>query len=83
MPARLRYCCTSISTVSAVRVAMIRLNQICRAALERNCCSSVPKPAQTVTDGRLTTPISRQATPIEMPVPSALQQASLAAKRLA
>ena len=34
-------------------------------------------------DGRLTTPISRQNTPARMPVPSALAQASLAAKRLA
>ena len=34
-------------------------------------------------DGRLTTPMSRQATPNLKPVPSALEQASLAAKRLA
>ena len=34
-------------------------------------------------DGRLTTPISRQNTPRLKPVPSALEQASLAAKRLA
>ena len=33
--------------------------------------------------GRLTTPMSRQNTPCAMPVPSALAQASLAAKRLA
>ena len=32
---------------------------------------------------RLTTPMSRQNTPRRMPVPSALAQASLAAKRLA
>ena len=34
-------------------------------------------------DGRLTTPMSRQNTPWRSPVPSALAQASLAAKRLA
>ncbi len=34
-------------------------------------------------DGRLTTPMSRQNTPLRKPVPSALAQASLAAKRLA
>src|SRR5215471_18942431 len=34
-------------------------------------------------DGRLTTPMSRQNTPARSPVPSALAQASLAAKRLA
>ena len=34
-------------------------------------------------DGRLTTPMSRQNTPGASPVPSALAQASLAAKRLA
>ena len=34
-------------------------------------------------DGRLTTPMSRQNTPRRKPVPSALAQASLAAKRLA
>ena len=34
-------------------------------------------------DGRLTTPMSRQNTPARRPVPSALAQASLAAKRLA
>ena len=34
-------------------------------------------------DGRLTTPMSRQNTPARIPVPSALAQASLAAKRLA
>ena len=33
--------------------------------------------------GRLTTPMSRQNTPWRRPVPSALAQASLAAKRLA
>jgi hypothetical protein len=33
--------------------------------------------------GRLTTPMSFQNTPRRMPVPSALAQASLAAKRLA
>ena len=33
--------------------------------------------------GRLTTPMSRQNTPRRKPVPSALAQASLAAKRLA
>src|SRR5215472_15821879 len=34
-------------------------------------------------EARLTTPMSRQNTPLRMPVPSALAQASLAAKRLA
>src|SRR5262249_20078131 len=34
-------------------------------------------------EGRLTTPMSRQNTPARKPVPSALAQASLAAKRLA
>ena len=34
-------------------------------------------------EGRLTTPMSRQNTLSEMPVPSALEQASLAANRLA
>src|SRR5262249_59945895 len=34
-------------------------------------------------DGRLTTPMSRQNTPARRPVPRALAQASLAAKRLA
>ena len=33
--------------------------------------------------GRLATPMSRQNTPLRRPVPSALEQASLAAKRLA
>jgi hypothetical protein len=33
--------------------------------------------------GRFTTPMSRQNTPSEMPLPSAFEQASLAAKRLA
>ena len=33
--------------------------------------------------GRLTTPMSRQNTPRDRPVPSALEQASLAAKRFA
>ena len=34
-------------------------------------------------EARLTTPMSRQNTPLRKPVPSALEQASLAAKRLA
>ena len=34
-------------------------------------------------EGRFTTPMSRQNTPRRMPVPRALEQASLAAKRLA
>ncbi len=34
-------------------------------------------------EGRLTTPMSRQNTPSRKPVPSALEQASFAAKRLA
>ena len=48
------------------------------AALGAAGQSSVGRP-----DGRLTTPMSRHHTPARNPVPSALAQASLAAKRLA
>ena len=39
--------------------------------------------ARVFTEAKLTTPRSRQNTPCRSPVPSALAQASLAAKRLA
>ena len=47
---------------------------------------SLAPPSRTIVgwpEGRFATPISRQATPIRRPVPSAFEQASLAAQRLA
>ena len=51
----------------------------------RLSCSAAPPVSAMVgrPERRLTTPMSRQNTPLLKPVPSALAQASLAAKRLA
>ena len=71
--------------IALIRKAQMNADFLCLWGLMALSLSSAPPVSSSVgwPEGLLTTPISLKNTPRLMPVPSALAQASLAAKRLA